>query len=119
MEIISIKNDVLGKSIATARLNMGISQFELGKLVGVDRKTISTYERGTRRIHGVTLLKVAKVLNLSLDQLIDIKEEPVDGRTRQARTLKELDKVEALPKAEQKMIFTLIDSLASKHTHAE
>ena len=41
MDISGIKNEVLGKAIAKARHDAGLSQVALGKIIGVDSKTLS------------------------------------------------------------------------------
>ena len=113
MSVDDIKIDVLGKALFKARQDAGLSQVDIGKILGVDYKTISAYEKGRIRIPGVFLLKVAKTLNMSLDHLLGMEFPKMDGRTKHAKFLKELEKIEQLSPEEQKAVFTMIDSMAS------
>ena len=69
------------------RKQAGLTMKELGKIVGVSESTISLYERGQHEPDLVTLSRIAKCLNTSVDYLLgrddvpDAKKEPaVAGR---------------------------------------
>ena len=104
----------IGKNIAVVRRELGFSQETLAKELGISRRAIGSYECGERSIPVFLLPKLADVLHISVLRLLDIKNPIVDERTRYAKLLRELEKVEKLPSNEQKVVFTLIDSLANK-----
>lgn len=55
--------------LKAARELAGLSQIELGELLGEDygRATISKYERGTQKLNGLALQKWARACKVSLD----------------------------------------------------
>lgn len=112
----TISTKYIGKALAEARATAGYSQAELAQILGISQRTISSYESGQRRIHAALLFKLANMLNLSLDNIAGMSFSKIDGRTRFSNAMKEL---ENLSSNEQKAVFTLIDSLASKHAVAK
>lgn len=56
------------------RSNLGINQGELGKLAGVSRQTISSIERGEYNPSITLVLKLAKILNVTVETLFEYKE---------------------------------------------
>lgn len=69
----------IGELIKRARIESGLTQEELGKLVGVQKSAIAKYENGrVVNIKRSTLKKLAEALNLRGSDLIeDKKERPV------------------------------------------
>jgi len=64
-------------SLQQFRLNAGLSQQEVGDLVGVTRQTIAAWERGDREISVAQLAKVAKALKVPLTLLLSDTEDEV------------------------------------------
>jgi transcriptional regulator with XRE-family HTH domain len=62
---------LLGKNLWRARRRAGYSQEELGALASVHRTHIGYMEIGQRLPRVDTLLKVASVLGVRLDELVD------------------------------------------------
>lgn len=54
------------------RQNKKISQTELAKLINIDRTVISHYEHSRRFPSLERLVQIAKVLNVTLDDLVEI-----------------------------------------------
>ena len=72
------KNNICGKNIAKFRKEMGISQRELSEklqLIGldVDKDAIQRMESGQRFITDIELIYLAKALNMSVLELIDVE----------------------------------------------
>ena len=105
----TISTKRIGQALAEARSTAGYSQAELARILEVSQRTISSYESGQRRIHAVLLVKIATILNISLDNIAGLSFNKIDGRTRFAHAVKEL---EQMPSEKQKAVFTLIDSMA-------
>ena len=51
------------------RARINVNQTEMGKLVGVSRQTISQIERGDYSPSVTLALKIAKVLNVSVEDI--------------------------------------------------
>ncbi len=65
----------LGEKIKKLRRKTGLSQERLAILMGMSRPTISQIERGDRKLTAEELLKLSKVLDVPIEQILGLKEE--------------------------------------------
>lgn len=56
--------------ISTLRMRKGLSQYQLGVLVGVSDKAVSKWENGASKPRINTIRKLAQVFELSVDELL-------------------------------------------------
>ena len=61
------------------RARINVNQTEMGKLVGVSRQTISQIERGDYSPSVTLALKIAKVLNVSVEDIFSYEEDDING----------------------------------------
>lgn len=61
---------VLGERLRTLREGKGLSQIDVGRLLGMTSATISAYELGKREPDPSTLKKLADVYSVSVDYLL-------------------------------------------------
>lgn len=81
----------IGKMIKDARISKGLTQEELGKLVGVQKSAIAKYENGrVVNIKRSTLQGLAKALDLKGSDLI-IESNPKEAASLSARVLSDSD----------------------------
>lgn len=81
----------IGKLIKDARIEKGLTQEELGALVGVQKSAIAKYENGrVVNIKRSTLQKLAKALDLKGSDLI-IESNPKEAASLSARVLTDSD----------------------------
>lgn len=66
----------LGQKIKSFREQARINQQQLAELLEVSRPTISQIEHGERKILADELIKLAKVFNISVENLLDLDREP-------------------------------------------
>lgn len=68
---------ILGERIKKARLQKNLTQIELAKKIGVEQPAINRYESGKRsnRVDMENIIKIAEVLDVSLDYLFGLKEK--------------------------------------------
>ena len=91
-----------------------LSQVRLAELVGVDPRAYNRWERGTIAPHLDTLVKIADVLQVSLDELVGRKPVSSEVRIRN-HTLNSLwQQADALPDEEQQALILVIDSFVKK-----
>lgn len=60
------------------RKQAGLTQPELAEKVGISHRTLQDYEQGQKPLEGaraITVLKMAKALGCTVEDLIDPKEE--------------------------------------------
>lgn len=62
---------VIPQKLKNARYNSGLSQRELGELTGLSTNTVGSIERGTRFPRMASVVRLAKVLNVSVKYLTD------------------------------------------------
>ena len=61
------------------RARQGVNQQEMGRLAGVSRQTISLIERGDYSPSVTLALKIAKICNVSVEDIFSYEEDENDG----------------------------------------
>lgn len=69
-----MKNNVIGKRIKNLRLEMNLSQKELGERLGFCNQTISFWESGQREPSLDSVVQLAAFFKTSADYLLGITE---------------------------------------------
>ncbi|QTL99710.1 helix-turn-helix domain-containing protein [Iocasia frigidifontis] len=64
-----------GKKLKKARNELGMTQKQLAKKIGIKRTTVAGYESEGKMPPYNTLIKIAQTLNCSLDYLLGYKEK--------------------------------------------
>ena len=108
----------IGQKIKQARIAKGLTQEELGNMVGLQKSAIAKYENGrVVNIKRSTLQKLAKALDLRGSDLV-IEADPKEAADLHAKVLLDMELMDSIEKyytltaEKQKMIRDLIDSLA-------
>ena len=65
-------------NLAHKRKAVSLSQTELAKLLGVTRSTVAMWESGANVPPTVRLHKLSKVLNCTIDELLEEQEETAE-----------------------------------------
>lgn len=101
----------IGKTIRDARLAKGLTQEELGNMVGVQKSAIAKYESGrVVNIKRSTLQKLAIALNLKGSDLIP--ETPtIDDGGLSDEVLKLIDFAKTVPEDKAAMILQVMKSI--------
>ena len=107
----------IGQKIKKARLERGMTQQELGDIVGVQKSAIAKYESGrVVNIKRNTLQKIAKALNIRPSELV-FDGSPKEAAGLHVRIITDLELMDTikiyynLSEEKQKMIRDLIRSL--------
>ena len=104
----------LGRRIAERRKAQGITQVELAKELGIAQQTMAHYEGGVSRIAVETLAQLASALETTVEELIGAPAKRGAGKRGPAPKIQQqLEKIEALPKAKQRAIAQVLDSMLS------
>lgn len=86
----------IGQKIKKARLERGLTQQELGDIVGVQKSAIAKYENGrVVNIKRSTLQKIAKALSIRPSDLIFI-DSPKETANLHVRIITDFELMEAL-----------------------
>lgn len=68
---------LFGRTLRKLRVDMGISQNELSKFIGISKSSINMYERGEREPNFETLETIADFFNVDMDNLLGRKSADV------------------------------------------
>ncbi len=101
----------LGSRIAQLRKDQGITQVQLAELLGVSQQTITAYEVGRRRIQVSALPLIAKTLRVPIEELLNEHAKPSSKRGPVPRLQLQLEQVSQLPKAQQKFVSQMLDTV--------
>lgn len=104
----------LGQRIAERRKAQDLTQAQLGELVCVTQQQIASFEIGRRRIPVSTLPLLAKALGVSVEALIEGKSKPAAKRGPAPKLQQQLEQLQALPRAKQRLVSEVLDSLLAQ-----
>lgn len=104
----------LGGRIAALRKAQDITQMQLAERLGVSQQTITAYEVGRRRIQVSALPVIAQALGVSVEELVSA---PSAQRKRgpTPKLQQQLERLNRLPKAQQRLVSQLIDTVLQQH----
>lgn len=111
----------LGQRIAAARRNADLTQQQLADRLGISQPQLAFYEVGRRRVPVSLLPRLARALAISLEALVDNEAGPAtafEARTRRgpaSRLEQQIARVSQLPKAQQKFVMQMLDTVLAQH----
>lgn len=105
-----------GVRLAALRKQAGLSQAALAEAVGIPQRTISFYEREAVAIPSTLVPTLAKVLGVSMEELLGIN----DGAQRAKRGPKsqlerQLEAIATLPRNQQQKILAVVEAMIAHH----
>ena len=107
------------KNMIRLRKERKMTQTELADLTGLSKRMIAYYETEAVKPPIDKVDIIAKALNVSINDLLGIKEEP--GETQKdlthvdSRTLKKLNMILSLPKHQRHIIYSMAESFLKKN----
>ena len=105
-----------GENLASIRKTKGITQVELAKLAGVSQRVIAGYETVIKNPTPDIVIRLAKALKVSIDELMGFKSFSEKGYIlKNKRLLKKLKALDNMPPSIQKRIIGLIDDLSGRN----
>ena len=103
-----VNRTAVGMNITAIRRRRGITQQQLADKTGLDKTTISYYERKAIAIPLDKLQMIAHVLQVSADALINGKASPIDLQVGKP-LLKRFEKAKTLPQEKQDKLMDFAD----------
>ena len=88
-------------------------QKEVAIHIGVDKSTYSKIEKGIREVTVTELNKMAKLFNLSVDEIINYDENisPKEVTVEDKTTVEQMQLIQQLDEEDKKTIFRIIDKM--------
>lgn len=108
-------NGTFGQRLKQLRKAKGLTQVELGKLIGVSQRLLTYYERRSKHIPANLLPALAKALRISVDELLGLKSTKEEFIPKHSRIWKKLIMVEELPPKDQKVILHYINTIVKQY----
>jgi transcriptional regulator with XRE-family HTH domain len=94
----------LGANMMLLRKKKGLSQADLGKMIGTSGDIIGRYERGDIKPSIEVVQKVADALEVSIDYLVGKTTTLLDKET-----MERIEDISKLPEDKKNYVFNLID----------
>src|SRR5205809_1914563 len=108
--------DTFGSRLKEIRKRRGLSQVELAERLGLHQSLISQYECGYLRLHGALLVRLARALDTTPDEILagTPPTPAADAPPLDRRFLRRLKQVEKLSAHQQKILLGTIDAFIAK-----
>ena len=107
----------MGARVAQLRKQSGITQVQLAEALGLSQAAITAYENGVRRVPVSMLPTLARILGVSIEELIG---EPPSRAARKRgpspKIQQHLERISALPKQKQRAMLDVIEAMLQQHT---
>ncbi|QPI44084.1 MULTISPECIES: helix-turn-helix domain-containing protein [Pectobacterium] len=105
----------LGKRITALRKEAGMTQTQVAQALNVSQQAVQAWEAGRRRIQISILPAVARVLSVSLEDLLGKEAEKAARKRGPTPKWQQLiEEIDSLPKAKQKMISEMLSALIAQ-----
>lgn len=101
----------LGLRIAGLRKDLDLTQQQLADLLGASQQMVASYEVGRRRVPVSLLPTLARALAVSVETLLGETDKRSGKRGPSPKLLQQLEQVSQLPKAQQKFVSQMIDTV--------
>jgi transcriptional regulator with XRE-family HTH domain len=77
--------DVLASRLKRHRMSLGLNQLELAEKAGIPYQVISRLEHGRQSIYVERLVDLANTLNVTLDYLVGLSDDPTPPKRPRSR----------------------------------
>ena len=99
----------IGRRLREVRNRRALSQSKLAELVGITQTLVSDYEIGRLRLNAGLLLRFARALRVSADEILGLKETKENGFFRDRRFIRRMQEIEKLSRPEKQALLKTID----------
>ncbi len=98
--------------MAELRKTQNITQVQMAKALNVSQQTINSYEVARRRIPASALPELAKLLNVTFDELLgQTTKKTQSKRGPMSKLQQQIERVATLPRAKQKFVSEMLDTV--------
>lgn len=104
----------LGNRIAHLRKENRITQVQLAETLGVAQSTVNAYELGHRRVPVSAFARTAKILGVSLDELLGETSAATRKRGPAPKLAQHMERISQLPKPQQRFVMQVLESVLAQ-----
>jgi transcriptional regulator with XRE-family HTH domain len=112
------QTQLITQQLKTLRKKRGMTQVQLAEKIGLTQAAIASYESGRIRILDITLIDLAKALNVSTDELLGIKTAKTATKDMSLRLIKRMNAIDTLPEATKKYVIKFLDNTINANIRA-
>lgn len=102
--------EALGARIATFRKNHAMTQVQLAELLELKQQMLASYEVGRRRVPVSLLPRLARVLAVSVEQLVGDEAGPRKPGPA-SKLLQQMERIQRLPRTQQRFVMQMLDTV--------
>jgi transcriptional regulator with XRE-family HTH domain len=99
-----------GARLVRLRKAAGLTQVELAERIGIIQALVSDYELEKLRLSSEMVVRFAKALNVSADELLGLKASKRANGELSLKIVRRLKAIEELPPARQKTLLQMVDA---------
>lgn len=115
----AVNDKAIGKHLREIRRRRGLTQGELAEKLGLNQPLVSQYERGGIRLSATLIAALAKVLRVSSDELLGLKQSKESGFVTDRRLLRRFQKMAELSRRDKQALIRTIDGFLSGRARPE
>ncbi len=104
----------LGARIARLRKEQSITQVQFAELLGTSQQAITAYEVGRRRVPVSSLPAIAKLLSVSVEELLGEENRSTAKRGPAPKLQQQVERITRLSKTQQRFVMQVIDSVIAQ-----
>lgn len=108
---IVVSHQEIGERIKLLRQDKGMTQVELAKRLEITQSNLSAIERGVRGVTVNQVVRLARGLGASTDDILFDQKGPEAGKRPAKKLMRRLRHVEELTEADQRILLQLLDGL--------
>ena len=111
---LDLGKETFGQRLARLRKERGYTQIELADQIGIVQALVSDYEVGKLRLNAEMVVRFAKALGISTDELLGLEKNQPNSSVQNRRVLRRLHQVDQLSKRDQDALLRTIDAFVAR-----
>lgn len=105
----------LGLRIAELRRERTLTQMQLAEALGVSQQTVTSFEKGRRRVPVSLLPELGHILDIAIEDLIGAAHgKAPQRRGPPSKIHRQLEEIRRLPRAKQKFVSEMLDAVLAQ-----
>ncbi|MBT8364702.1 MAG: helix-turn-helix domain-containing protein [Deltaproteobacteria bacterium] len=109
-----IGDGTFGQRLCRIRKEKGYTQVQLAEKLGIIQVLISDYERDKLRPYNEMIVRFARALDVSSDELLGLRLSKKKGNDPSLKLIRWMQKTEDLPLSQQKVLLRTIDTFLKR-----
>ncbi len=104
---------IFGERLARLRRDRGLTQTQIGEVLGVSQQQVVAFEKGRRRVPISSLPALARALDVSLEELIgeETQRKKPAKRGPTPKLQQQMERISRLPRGKQRFVAEMLDTV--------